>query len=356
MKSTLADVRQLFNVKAIAYNTSADALTDGQFGIFAEGSTTSIPNTVTSFADLPQKFKFISKVGGKTYFTADYIDKDTLKNQKEKAYTAQQVNIWSAIIENCDCMKSVLLKINIDEDSLIRRDGLTWTHSDFVIELSPKELECLCDCTGKGVYENHVMTKLFFDKIQALNSPFYEAEVQDESGNVLADSAAIQAFIDANQADNTDDDETNDSEKLVLFLKGKAQPAPNYKDLEVNYIYPRGVKLNPAIIVNDETGIAFTQVQTLGFEQGSGYDMRAEEFDCMSLYTTLNFYPQLSDGIASGELVYQFENGVNYDTLTFEFTTDKVERNNGDKRLFGVLLGSETGNGVIDDLADLLIP
>lgn len=353
MKHTLSYNRQLFNVKAIAAaGLAPEAIPEGQFAIVDE--TTNLTVAPADFAALPNNFRFISKLGGKVYYSFDCIDKSKILVPQGKEYQAQDVNIWSGIIENCDCTKSVQLKINIDEDSLIRRDGLTWTHKDFVVEVAPKELECLCDCDGKGVYENHVMTKLLFDKVQALNSPFYEAEVQDESGNVLADSAAIQAFIDANQAVNTDDDDTNDSEKLVLFIKGKVQPAPNYKDLEVNYIYPRGVKLTVSACVNEYDNIPFTETQPLTFEIGAGYDMRAEEFECMNNYTNLNYYPQLSDGIASAELVYQFENGVNYDTVTFEFDSKKMERaGDGDMKRFIVCLASENGSGIYATLASI---
>ena len=59
-------------------------------------------------------------------------------------------------------------------------------------------------------------------------------------------------------------------------------------------------------------------------------------------HNKLNHYNQLSDGIAGGDLVYQFENGLNYSSLAFEFVTDKVNKNDGDKRSFGVVLASST--------------
>lgn len=354
MKHTLSYNRQLFNVKAIAAaGLLPEAIPEGEFAIVDEATNLTV--LPADFAALPDNFRFISKLGGKVYYSFDCIDKTKILAQKAKEYQTETVNIWSGIIENCDCTKSVKLKVNIDEDSLIRRDGLTWTHSDFVVEVAPKELACLCDCSGKGVYENHVMTKLLYDKVQALNSPFYEAEVQDESGNVFADSAAIQTFIDAGKDDNTDDDDTNDTEKLVLFIKGKAQPAPNYRDLDVNYIYPRGAKLTVSATVNEYDNIAFTETQQLGFEIGAGYDLRAEEFECMNNYTDLNYYPQLSDGIASSELVYQIENNTNYDTVTFEFDSKKMERaGDGDMKRFIVCLASENGSGVHADLVSIL--
>lgn len=340
MKSTISDNRQLFNVKSIAYSTLADDLAEGEFGIFAEGSDTSI----AAVDPLPDNFMFISKVGGKFYHTFDTIDKAKIFDALAKDYQAQQVNEWKTVLENCDCIKFLEVNLNIDEQSLIQRDGLTWTHRDNFVSIAPKELECLCDCTGKGVYDNHIMTKVVYEQIKAVNSPFYDVEVGVVGGAVLADLAAIEAFIAANEAVNTDDDDLNDSAKLELIIKGKPQVAPNYKDLEVNYVYPRGVRLKPAISINGGKAVEFTEVTPLQFEIGAGYDLRAEEFENMSLYTNLNFYPQLSDGIASGELVYQFENNKNYNTITFEFGSKKSGLEDvyeGRDKRFVVCLGVE---------------
>lgn len=353
MKSTLADNKQLFNVKDIAYATTMDNLAEGQVGIFAEDSNTSIAATVDTFAELPDKFRIISKLGGKVYTSFDTIEKSQIRNQLFKAYQSEQVNTWKTTITHCDCVKGFQVKINVDEDSLIRRDGLTWTHSDFVVGVTSEEIDCQCQDGVLSGYDNNIVTKMAVEKINALNSPFFEAEAQTVAGATIAD---IDAFIATNEAVNKDADTTNDV-LMVLVVKGKAQAAPNYKDLEVNYVYPRGVKISPVVSVNEgEKNFAFELVQDLRFEIGAGYDMRAEEFESLSLYTNLNNYPQLSDGIPSGDLVYQFENGVNYDTVTFEFYTDKVERNAGDKRSFSIVFGAVTGSAESTELQGLFIP
>lgn len=341
MRNTIADNKQLFNVKEIADAVTLDALADGQFGVYPVDSDTSLPATAT-FADLPEEFRFVSKLNGEVYYSFDTIKKSEIRHFQSKAYQPEVVNIWKATVEHCDCIKTALLRIGLDEDSLLRRDGLSWATSDSIVQSAPKELTCVCDCTGKPVYDNHIMTKALWENINAIDSPFYVAKVETEAGVALADEAAIDAFIAAQEAVNTDDDDTNDSEKLVLVIEGKPFPAKNYKDLDVNYIFPRGVKLSPAIVLNDgATCIDFEETQDLSFELGAGADLRAAEFECMNLYTNLNYYPQLHDGIASKDLIYQFENGVNYNTVDFEFYTEKVNRNDGDKRSFGVCLASE---------------
>ena len=355
MNSTLADIKQLFNVTNIAYNTNINALAEGQFGVFPEGVDISVP-AGTTFATLPAKFRIISKLNGKIYYSFDTIEKAKIFNQASKVYQTEQINIWKGIIDHCNCIDGVALKINIDEQSLIQRDGLTWTHSDFVVEVSHQELLCYCACDGtKPVYENNILTKLLYDKVNALNSPFYEAKVELEDGTPVPD---VAAFVTANQAVNTDANTANDGLKLVLVIQGKLSTPRTYKDLDVNYVYPRGVRLNPSLRINNKKSIVFTQTQALRYEVGAGYDLRAEEFECMSLYTNLNFYPRLSDGIQNPNLVYQFENNTNYNTITLEFGSKKSGLEDvpeGDYKKFGILFGVEDDTAY-RELVDIFIP
>ena len=390
MKSTLADNKQLFNVKAIAAaGLAPTAIPDGQFGVLDEA--TGLTVVPANFASLPERFQLISKLNGELYFSFDVVEKSKLKNRVAKDYVAQQINIWKTTIQGCACIDGVQLNLNIDEASLMQRDGLTWTHRDFSLVISPAELACYDCSTDNMVYQNNVYTMLLAKKVNDNASAFYEAEVQvsvaglttgatfpaspvagdlyiktgaDAGLNVysgtdwvLIGSASgsltnVQAFVDANKAKNTDDDTNNNGPLLDLIIKGKLMTGNQYRDLDVNYVSPRGVKLNPAIVIDGKNTVPFVQTQALRYEIGAGYDMRAEEWENMNNYTTLNYYPRLSDGIQSSELTYQFENSTNYNTITFEFYTDKVERNNGDKRLFGVLLGTSVG-GVYTSLKNM---
>lgn len=395
MNSTLADVKQLFNVKAIATaGLAPEAIPANTLGVIDD--STGLTVQPANFAALPEKFRIISKLNGKNYYSFDVIEKSKIKNAVEQEYQAAQVNVWETTLESCNCINGVQLVINIDEASLMQRDGLTWTHRDFVVEVSPEELKCYCNCDGqKATYENNVLTMLLVNKIQSSESPFYEAMAKidvtgidtgtgvppasnQEVGDVYIRTGAtdpgtyvydgtnwvlvgddagmitdIEAFVEGTKDINTDDDPDNDGPLLTLVLQGKDMTAGNYKDLDVNYVYPRGVKLTPALSVDGKFNTVFTQTQPLVYELGAGYDLRAEEWDNMNYYTTLNFYPQLSDGIANGDLTYQFENNQNYNVVNFEFMTDKVERNDGDKRLFGVMLAT-TDSGVFTSLKNML--
>lgn len=396
MKSTLANNKQIFNVKDIAYATTIENLAEGQLGIFPEGGNTSIAATVDTFAELPDSFEIISKLGGKVYTGFAPIQKSKVSNILANAYQAQAVNIWKTTINHCECVNGFYVKINLDEQSLIQRDGLTWAHSDFVVGVTAEEIDCQCADGVLSGYDNNIVTKMAVEKINALNSPFYEAQIEyDVTGmTVYANQAALDtanasptkgdlgvvtgeglkqydgsawevvgtvagvisdvtSFIENSETLNKNSS-TADDLLLQLVIKGKVQPAGNYNDLEVNYVYPRGVKLTPVISVNNGSkNFAFTETQALQYEIGSGYDLRAEEFELLSLSTGLNHYPQLSDGIQAPGLVYQVENGKNYDTVSFEFETDKVEKNNGDSRLFGVVLVAETGSATATEITDL---
>jgi hypothetical protein len=383
----LVSIRSIvLNVKALASSGLApEAIPEGQLGVVDISTNQTV--ALSDFASLPDEFVFISKINGKVLFSLDTIKKSTIKNYASNAYQAEAVNIWQTTIENCDCINGFQLNVNIDEASLMQRDGLTWAHRDFVVDVAPEELTCKCACDGKNpTYENNVITEVLADKVNALESPFYEAEVNLDVSGVTAvadadslpgtpdqgdlviqedtdelkmyDGSAwvvvgtdaglitdVATFIAINEAVNTDGDEATDGPKLIFVLKGKPQPAPIYNDLEVNYVYPRGVKLHPAIMINGVKAITFSETQALQHELGAGYDLRAEEFDSISLYTDVNFYPQLSDGIKNPKLVYQFENNTNYNTVSFEFDTQKVRRaGEADQKRFAVTLGTANGS------------
>jgi hypothetical protein len=356
MKNTLAQNKQLFNVKAIADSKTLDALADGEFGVFAEGSDTSLAANA-AWADLPAKFRFVSKLDGKVYYSFDTITKSSIVNAAQQAYSAPAVNVWEGVVTSseCDAITTATIKINLDEESLMRERGLSWVNSDSSVVSAPNELTAACEVTGNPVYANHLITRELFKQVNDSESPFYLAKCKVTGGAALADLAAIDAHIATNKAVNTDEDSATDTATLTLIIEGKPAAARNYKDLDINYIFPRGVRITPAVQLNGDAGpsIEFTETQEIAYEVGAGADLRAEEFECMSLYTNLNFFPQLSDGIAVDDLVYQFENGSNYGVCNFEFSTDKVNRNDGDKRNFAVLLASDD-SGVFTALKALL--
>lgn len=355
MKHTIAQNKQLFNVKAIADSKTLDALADGEFGVYATGSSTSLP-AATVFAGLPEEFRFVSKLDGKVYYSFDTINKSSLNRVTEQAYSASAVNIWEGIVASseCDCISTASITINLDEESLMRERGLSWVNRDISVVSSPNALTAQCDCSGNPTYDNHIITRELFKQVNDADSPFYFAGCKIEGGAALADLAAIDAHIATNKAVNTDGNSVTDTAKLVLIVEGKPAAARNYKDLDVNYIFPRGVKLLPSIKINgDGPSIAFTETQEIAYEVGAGADLRAEEFECMSLYTNLNHSPQLSDGIAVDDLIYQFANTSNYNVVNFEHSTNKVNVNDGDKRLFGVLLATDDG-GVFTALKALM--
>jgi len=350
MKSTISDNRQLFNAKTIAYGKTPDQLANGEFGIYDVNGNTSIATSVDTFAELPAKFRIISKYNDKVNYSLEDIDKTKIFNKTFKTYNPETVNVWQGLFTSCDCTKSVYLNIHVNEDALMRRDGMTWTHRDYVFEITPQELSCLCDCNGKAVYDNNVITKALFDKIKANNSPYYTAEVwtiNDGGAKIdnLATSAAIKAVIDANKAVNTDSDLTNEGPRFVLVIKGLPQTRKVYRDLEPSYVYPRGVVLNPAGLINDNVPVKFIETQDIRYENGAGYDMRHEEWENMSNYSEINHYTQLSDGLAAPELIYQFENNKNYDVLTFEYDSPKTERaGSADMKRMMIIIGAETGS------------
>lgn len=380
MKSTLAENKQLFNVKAVAAaGLTPAAIPEGSVG-FVDPSTnlTVVP---ANFAAMPARIFIISKLNGKVIYSFDAIEKEKIKNLIATDYKAPVVNIWKGMINSCNCIDNVQLIVNLDDSSLRQRDGLTWTHRDMVHVVSTQEMKCYCDCSGKNpVYENNVFTMLMVKKVQEMNSEFYTASAMADItgiassatlplspaagnlyiktgvttpglslyngaawvvvGDILGNLTNIEAFVEGMKAINTDDNAEVSGPKLSIILTGKPITNAVYNDLEINYTEVRGVKLTPAVSVDGQNTGVWTEIQKVGYEIGAGYDLRAEEWENMNYYTNMNHRATLSDGMQSKHLSYQFENSTNYNTVTMEFYTDKVERNNGDKRLFGVLFGT----------------
>ena len=346
MKSTLSDIKQLFNIKKIAAaGLAPSAIPEGEFAIIDDSTNlTVLPAT---YADLPKNFRLYQKLNGRNYFSYDTIDKTCcrLDSVMSKPYKTPSAECWETTIDFCDCINIFQLNIGLDEASLMLRDGMTWAHRDTIVSVSPDELNCKCNCACTGtlkVFQNNVVTAVLAEKINALNSPFYSAEIVDVStGLVVTD---IDQFLADNLTANTDNDDTNDGPMLKLVLKGKIIPTGSYNANDQNYVYPRGVKLTPSILINGVTTVPFVKTCNLEFEIGAGYDLRAEEYENMNHYTNLNYYLTLSDGLPNSNISFQFENGVGYHTVTFEFDSKKSGLEDvyeGRYKRFAVILGTQ---------------
>lgn len=350
MKSTIADIRQLFYTNKVVAATKVEDLKEGELGIFPEDSDTSIAASIV-YDTLPDKIRIISRANGKLLFSMDPIPKNAIRDIAFQAKREETPNIWSTVLEgsDCDCIESVLLNININNAALMSQDGLTWGHRDVVHEVAPKELTAICECDGVvtegvNIYQNHLMTAKLYETVMANKSPYYEAEVQDADENVLEDLEAINTYIADNKDANLGDDPDAFTGKLTFILKSKVEEV-EYDDIDVNYVGNRGTTIVPSLTVSG-IPVVFEEVQELEVELGAGADLRLQEWENMNFYTDLNFAPQLSDSIKHKKVKYQFKNGVTYDALTFEYGTAKVERNTGETKLFGVLIASDDSTAV----------
>ena len=148
------------------------------------------------------------------------------------------------------------------------------------------------------------------------------------------------AYAAAYKAINTDDNPGNNGKLMSITIFAKAKTTPNYNDMEANYVYPRGTTLQPGLTIDGVVGIQFTKTTPAVFEKGAGYDFRAEEFDNISYYTQVLHRNLLSGTFLDPKVKFQFENGVNYNSIAFDFSTKKVNSNDGDRRLFGVTIGT----------------
>lgn len=385
MESYLADIKQVFNVKSIAaVNLAPNAIPNNSVG-FLDASTNLTVAPTTAWAALPDTISIIAKIDGKVYYSFSDIEKNSIIRKNKVNYSAPRPNAWEGTIDCCACIDNLTLNIHVDDQELVDRDGLSWTHRDFAVEVATQEMKCYCSCDGTHKeYENNVMTMLLVNKVNNMNSPYYEASaaisitgvdtgttapatggteaqgdlyirtgstdpglyIHDGTAWVLVGTATgvltdVETFVEVMKDQNTASPVTNAGPMLKFVLTGKVKDTPHYANLEPNYVYPRGARITPSIDVGGKCVVAFTETQTMKYELGAGYDLRAEEWEVMNYYTDLNFLPRLSDDLQNSKLKYQFENGKTYDTITLEFSTPNTETNSGRRRLFGITFGVE---------------
>lgn len=363
MKNTISDNRQIFNVKAIATaGLTPEQIPNNQFGLInvATGLTV-VPGSYSAF---PDRARIVSKLNGKLYYSFDDIEKDKIHNIIITEPVTAVPEKWEAVIKHCDCIEGFVLKIGYTDVG----ENCFDDNSELIVGVQPKELNCECNDDGTlGEKENNLVTFDIINKIDG--SDYVDAYAQfDVSGLPTTDpSSAGDLFVDGTDlkvsgggivgtvdtdiATITDPDgfmAANDDIYLTLVIEGKALSIPDYSDLEPMYKYPYGVVLTPSLEMNrGSVTISFTKTQDLVYAKGVGADLRATEFDIMSLHTNLNHQPMLADKFINPKLKYQFENGTTYGTVTFEFGSKKSgleEVFEGPYKRFSVILGSDSTN------------
>lgn len=341
MKHTLSYNRLLWNVRAIAEaGLKPEQVPDDTFAII--DVTTDKTVAPATFDDLPKKFRLMHKVGGQVFFGPDCIEKKNIVWAKEKEYTEGKVNKWEGVITHCDCINTVKLNIFMEDELLNRAMGLPWGVSDFYVEVAPEEFKCFCACGETGAYANNVMTMLLYKNILKKESPFYTAKVETVDGATKFNSfEEVKKFVEANKEVNSNTDKADDGKLLKLIIEGKQHKRPRrFNPYNVCDVYPSGVKLLPSFELNGGIHANFTEVETLAFEVGNGYDLVVEEHNNKSYFTNVGSYARNMHLVEFPD--YQFEENKNYDTLTLEFDTPKTLRaGEADMKRFMLLLGSE---------------
>lgn len=341
MKSTISDIRQLFNVKAIAdADLAPSAIPSYTLGIVDE--STNVTVKPVAFDTLPESFRLIYKNGKQILYSFDTIRKNRILNVVKKEYVAPKEEIWEGKIEHCDCINSVRLNISFESDLQNLAQGLGFGDTDFFVEVSPEELSCYCSCDNKGVYENYIMTMLMLQKARSKNNPFYEVLVKDKDGKEYDNVKDLREYIEKNKEVNTDDDTGNNTDFLTLVVKGKVIETGNFNPLSQNYQYLRTVRLQPSITVNGRVLNKFKKVQDGVAEIGLGADLKFEEYENYNFYTDNNYRQYISCGVLNDDYNYMFEDDKHYHTLTFEYDSLKQNRaGDGDMKRLLILMGTE---------------
>lgn len=319
MKHKIAQNRSLIVVDAIkkgSVETALNASTNGT--VFIKPST----GQGDDVAITDEGYRVLSKFDGKIYQSFGTIRKKDILYVNAKEYKAPVAEVWEAT-PTCQCSnpnKTLKLEINISSPYYENTNGaFNMGNNKFYTAVDKGKCNYDGDCETVGVYKNHLLVRAIYAEYLAQGGSEYYTMTIKEGANALADLAAVDAFIATNKAVNTDANKTNNSKPLTIVLTAKIVSPTLYRDLDVNYVYPRGIKLNPVFILDEEQVLKFTQTTKLVQEIGSGYDLKDEERSVMSLHTDLKNYPTLIDGTPSPELVYQVDASKKYHTVTVEY-------------------------------------
>lgn len=332
MKPTLAVNRAILKVKGFKDNTKtiADVLdsTTDAFGVINKTRGTDYHKCVDT-APLPDFFQFHGKINGKVYTGLSIIDKKNIMYAKANDATDYVAEKWEYTpkckCENGKAAKSYRLEVNLDSDIIESQSFRSWGHKDFFYAVD------MSDCTPNdgsceqlGVWRNHVLVLRIFKKyLERKNQLWYKMSINDGTTTYGDnDLATLETYIQTNKAVNTDANTTNNTPYLKIILEGDVTSAI-YRDIETKYFYPRGLSFKPFMFVDEGEGQMFTKVRSQKYGEGIGSDMRMLENQMMSLHTNLNYNKVLSDHMPDPNLVYQFENGKLYNTITIEYKVPK---------------------------------
>lgn len=351
MKSTISDIRQLFNVKKIVdADTELNKLKPGELAIVNRATGKVVKPS--SYDDLPSEFGMVYNHSGKMIYSFEPVIKDWIRNVVARDYKEPKEEIWEGQINSCSSITSARLVVNYDS-TLVNNN--TTSGFDFFVEVAPEEFACYCSCSDSSVYQTDVMTMLLVKKAIENNNGIFKVFAKDSENTEYTDIKSLKAYVESKKEVNTDEDKGNDTKPLKIVVKSIIQPAGTFIPEAGNYLYGRSVNLNPVVVVNDTTTCKFEKTQEGIAEIGIGADLKFEEYQNYNFYTTNNFVQYIEGKSITSDYTFMFEDEGKYKTVTFEYFTNKSKRNGeGDKKSFVVLLGT-SDNGVWEELKQLFV-
>lgn len=336
MKSRIPYIKKIIHVKKFAAaDLTLDKLEPGTLAFTDEDLNKTVKPT--TLGALPTRAQLVFNLNGKLVQASDLFLRTNVTDVTAKKYTTERVAIYKTIVDCCDCIDTVILNVKVQGSAIAQNIGRDFIDFAYTVT-APPELNCFCDCSGKGTYANHIMTYNLLKQIAAKPNPYFTAYARIVDGEELATPEAVLAHIEKNKKVNTDDDAKNDTAKLSLHIKAKPAKAEPFMD-DRDVVSNRAFKLIPSVSINGTYNVPFEQTQEPRYEIGAGADLRREEWDNCNNYTTLNYMHRDGDGRIN-PIQFQFENGKNYDTITFNASSYKSDKSGeGDRKGTTYVLG-----------------
>lgn len=262
------------NQALLGAGATADTLAAGQIGVFDKDTNLSI-----AAATVPKNFYIV--VGGTatkpietaTYSAGNKITTAFLNNYDKQAYVAPVAQVVKMNGFQSVCETEYILKVQATNSEITRREYPNrHIHSYSVVTGT-------CDgCTTCPSNDPNVLIKSFYDQITLAAPPYFTVSLLDAGGGALV-GAAIDAYITANQAANTDGNPATDVVMQLVFTSIPVEKNLDTGDIDWAYYHTRGTQLSVSMPLSASNTEVVTETTALVIEQGSGYDLRMEEYE-----------------------------------------------------------------------------
>ena len=282
-------------------NANLQDLNSGVLGFYRSGSNLSIFDDGVTTLESPVREFFVAYGHGSTAgqpatklrkSAGQSIQVNNIVNYNVRPYTPPQLMALDIANLCADCESTYTVRVQFQTPEIYQKIGTVGKIKSFSVTTG-----CCDDCATCPAYDTNLLVRDMRNLINADEENLVTAEIIAVAALTIAGDSTSQDYapgdvIDVEDdltiaiakysADNTDDDNTNDT-VLTLRLTATAEAVETFCDVNTSYAYPRGIKLIASLAGDWQdnccSSAAITTATALAYEEGSGYDFHWREYE-----------------------------------------------------------------------------